>query len=237
MRFTRSLLLGAVGSLALALALPGVAAFASVRASSAKPAIIIGSENFEESTIVANIWSDVLTKAGYKVTVEPSLGARAIVVSAIEKGQINLEPDYAASLLDYLNNGDHRAGRGQHRHRRTRRPEGAGVVRGDRAAGLEGLGHQRVRRHQGHGAEGPPDHHLEPQALRQELRARRTAGVPGQRRLRARPQEGLRPQLQVGSRASTRPARSASPPSRTARSRWSSCSPVTATWCRTTSWP
>jgi osmoprotectant transport system substrate-binding protein len=105
MRFKRSLLLGAVGSLALALALPGVAAFASVRASSAKPAIVIGSENFEESTIVADIWSDVLTKAGYNVTVKPSLGARAIVVSALEKGQINLEPDYAASLLDFLNNG------------------------------------------------------------------------------------------------------------------------------------
>ena len=39
------------------------------------------------------------------MTVEPSLGTRAIVVSALEKGQINLEPDYAASLLDYLNNG------------------------------------------------------------------------------------------------------------------------------------
>jgi osmoprotectant transport system substrate-binding protein len=105
MRFKRSLLLGAVGALALALSLPGVAAFASVRASSAKPTITIGSENFEESTIVANIWSDVLTKAGYSVTVEPSLGARAIVVSALEKGQINLEPDYAASLLAYLHNG------------------------------------------------------------------------------------------------------------------------------------
>jgi osmoprotectant transport system substrate-binding protein len=105
MRFKRSLLLGVVGSVALAMALPGVAAFASVRASSAKPAIVIGGENFEESTIVANIWSDVLTKAGYSVTVKPSLGARAIVVSALEKGQINLEPDYAASLLEYLNNG------------------------------------------------------------------------------------------------------------------------------------
>ena len=81
MRFKRSLLLGAVGSLALALALPGVAAFASVRASSAKPTIIIGSTNFEEQAIVSNIWSDVLTKAGYNVTVKPSLGTRAIVVS------------------------------------------------------------------------------------------------------------------------------------------------------------
>ena len=33
------------------------------------------------------------------MTVEPALGTRAIVVPAIEKGQINLEPDYAASLL------------------------------------------------------------------------------------------------------------------------------------------
>jgi osmoprotectant transport system substrate-binding protein len=106
MRFKRPLLLGAIGSLALAIALPSVAAFASVRASSAKPAIIIGGENFDESTIVANIWSDVLTKAGYSVTVKANLGARAIIVSALEKGQINLEPDYAASLLEYLNNGN-----------------------------------------------------------------------------------------------------------------------------------
>ena len=42
MRFKRSLLLGAVGSLVLAIALPGAAALASVRASSAKPAIVIG---------------------------------------------------------------------------------------------------------------------------------------------------------------------------------------------------
>jgi osmoprotectant transport system substrate-binding protein len=72
---------------------------------SAKPTIIIGSTNFEEQAIVSNIWADVLEKAGYTVTVEPSLGTRAIVVPAIEKGQIDLEPDYAASLLDFLNNG------------------------------------------------------------------------------------------------------------------------------------
>ena len=182
MRFKRSLLLGAVGSLALALALPGVAAFASLRTSSAKPAIVIGSTNFEEQAIVSNIWSDVLTKAGYTVTVEPSLGTRAIVVPAIEKGQINLEPDYAASLLDFLNNGS-RQRPGQHRHRHPRRPEGAGVVRGDRAPRLEGVGHQRLRRHQGHGEEVPPDDHLQPEALRVEAHARRPAGVPDERRV------------------------------------------------------
>src|ERR1019366_8247700 len=80
------------------------AALASVSAAS-KPTIIIGSANFEEQAIVSNIWADVLKKAGYQVTVEPALGARAIVVPAIEQGQISLEPDYAASLLDFLHNG------------------------------------------------------------------------------------------------------------------------------------
>ena len=103
MRFKRSLLIGFLAASAAAFTVPG-AASASVKAAS-KPAIIIGSTNFEEQAIVSNIWADVLEKAGYKVTVEPALGTRAIVVPAIEKGQIDLEPDYAASLLDFLNNG------------------------------------------------------------------------------------------------------------------------------------
>jgi len=68
----------------------------------AKPTIVIGSTNFEEQTIVANLYADVLEHAGYKVRVEPSLGTRAIVVPALEHGQIDLEPDYAGSLVNYL---------------------------------------------------------------------------------------------------------------------------------------
>jgi osmoprotectant transport system substrate-binding protein len=88
-----------------ALALVGGPA-ASAGASGSKPSIIIGSTNFEEQAIVANIWADVLQKAGYQVTVKPALGTRAIVVPAIEHDQINLEPDYAASLLGYLHGGN-----------------------------------------------------------------------------------------------------------------------------------
>ena len=66
------------------------------------PTIVIGSTNFEEQTIVANLYADVLKHAGYKVKVEPSLGTRSIVVPAIESGQIDLEPDYAGSLVNYL---------------------------------------------------------------------------------------------------------------------------------------
>ena len=71
----------------------------------AKPTIKIGATNFEEQEIVANLYGDVLQHAGYPVKVEPALGTRAVVVPAIEHGQIDLEPDYAASLLGYLHGG------------------------------------------------------------------------------------------------------------------------------------
>jgi osmoprotectant transport system substrate-binding protein len=106
MRFTRSLLAGSFAGLtALAATLAIPAASAPASAASSKPTIVIGSTNFEEQAIVSNIWADVLKKAGYPVTVEPALGTRAIVVPALEKGQINLEPDYAASLLSFLHGG------------------------------------------------------------------------------------------------------------------------------------
>jgi osmoprotectant transport system substrate-binding protein len=105
MRLARFLAAGLFAALVATLAFPVVSAGASTSASS-KPTIIIGSTNFEEQAIVSNIWADVLKKAGYNVTVEPALGTRSIVVPAIEKGQIDLEPDYAASLLGYLHNGE-----------------------------------------------------------------------------------------------------------------------------------
>src|SRR5580698_275819 len=101
MRFTRPLTLGALALLAATFAVPA----ASASASSGKPSIVIGSTNFEDQAIVSNIWEDVLQKAGYQVKVEPALGTRAIVVPAIEKGQTNLEPDYAGSLLAFFPGG------------------------------------------------------------------------------------------------------------------------------------
>ena len=106
MRFPRSLVLGALAALASTLIVPAAFTAAPAGAASSKPTIVIGSTNFEEQAIVSNIWADVLKKAGYQVTVQPALGTRAIVVPAIEHGQINLEPDYAASLLGFLHGGN-----------------------------------------------------------------------------------------------------------------------------------
>ncbi len=102
MRTTRLLLAGLAVTATL---LFGVAAATASAAASSTPTIIIGSTNFEEQAIVSNLYGDVLAHAGYSVKVEPSLGTRAVVVPALEQGQLDLEPDYAASLLAFLNGG------------------------------------------------------------------------------------------------------------------------------------
>src|SRR5580704_2787013 len=109
MLFRRSL----IGAAALAVATVSLAGCSSSGSSSAsKPTIIIGSTNFEEQEIVANMYGDVLSKAGYPVKVEPALGTRPVVVPALQHNQITLEPDYAASLLSYLNGGNPQAAGG-----------------------------------------------------------------------------------------------------------------------------
>lgn len=110
MLFRRSLL----GAAALAVATVSLAGCSSGNsASSSKPTVIIGSTNFEEQEIVANMYGDVLSKAGYPVKVEPALGTRSVVVPALQHNQITLEPDYAASLLGYLNGGTPQAAGGE----------------------------------------------------------------------------------------------------------------------------
>jgi osmoprotectant transport system substrate-binding protein len=95
----------AVAATSVLLAACGSSGGGTGAASATKPTITIGAQNFEEDEIVADLYGDVLSHAGYPVKVEPPLGTRAVVVPAIEHGQIDLEPDYAASLLGYLHGG------------------------------------------------------------------------------------------------------------------------------------
>jgi osmoprotectant transport system substrate-binding protein len=67
------------------------------------PTIVIGSVNFTEANIVADLYGDVLRHAGYSVRLRLNLGARQEVVPALEAGAIDIEPDYAGTLLLYLN--------------------------------------------------------------------------------------------------------------------------------------
>lgn len=64
--------------------------------------VTVGSTNFSEQLILAQMYAAVLEKAGVDVTVRPNLGAREVVFPALEKGEIDLLPEYNGSVLSFL---------------------------------------------------------------------------------------------------------------------------------------
>lgn len=66
------------------------------------PTVRIGSTNFTEQEIVAELYAQVLEQAGYKVERRYKLGSREIVAPALESGQIDLYPEYLATYVIYL---------------------------------------------------------------------------------------------------------------------------------------
>ena len=70
--------------------------------SASSTTITIGSTNFPEQVIVANLYSDVLQHAGFKTNLRADLGTRTAVEPALAHGSLDLYPDYAGSLLVFL---------------------------------------------------------------------------------------------------------------------------------------
>src|ERR687895_315886 len=64
--------------------------------------VTVGSTNFSEQLILAQMYAAVLEKAGVQVEVRPNLGAREVVFPALEKGEIDLLPEYNGSVLSFL---------------------------------------------------------------------------------------------------------------------------------------
>jgi len=104
MRVPRTLFasLIAVGMVVLPIATAGASPRAlSSRPAASLPTIVIGNEGFTESDLMQYIYGDLLTNAGYKVSYQ-STASRAVAIPALEAGHIDLLPDYAGSLLVYL---------------------------------------------------------------------------------------------------------------------------------------
>jgi osmoprotectant transport system substrate-binding protein len=85
-----------------ALAIAAAVGIPAASAGAAKPTIVIGATNFPEQAIVANAYGDVLQHAGYPVQVKANLGTRSVVEPALAHGQLDIEPDYAGTLLIFL---------------------------------------------------------------------------------------------------------------------------------------
>ncbi len=67
------------------------------------PTVTIGAQDFGESAILAEIYGQALQDAGYPVEQQALGGFRQVVYTALDSGDINFAPDYAASALEYLN--------------------------------------------------------------------------------------------------------------------------------------
>jgi osmoprotectant transport system substrate-binding protein len=74
---------------------------ASPSVAGATPDIKIGSDDFYESAVVAEMWAQVLEKNGYKVERHLNIGARQVREPALEQGQIDMVPEYVGSGLGY----------------------------------------------------------------------------------------------------------------------------------------
>jgi osmoprotectant transport system substrate-binding protein len=101
----KSIILTGVLAAATAVALVGCASSASLSGGgSTKSAgtVTVGSANFSENVILADIYGQALAAKGFKVDYKLNIGARAVYIPALEAGDIDVIPEYSGSILSYL---------------------------------------------------------------------------------------------------------------------------------------
>src|ERR1043165_3390871 len=67
-----------------------------------KGSLTIASAGFTESQVMANMYADLLAKAGYKTSVR-DVSASEVFQSSLEDGRIDVVPEYVATYADQLN--------------------------------------------------------------------------------------------------------------------------------------
>ncbi|MET7291157.1 ABC transporter substrate-binding protein [Streptomyces griseoloalbus] len=64
--------------------------------------VVVGSNNFAESTLLADIYGEALRAKGLKVSYKHNIGSRETTYSLMKNGSITVLPEYNGSLLAYL---------------------------------------------------------------------------------------------------------------------------------------
>lgn len=67
--------------------------------------VSVGSTDFTEQQIVAEMYALVLEDAGYTVDRRYQLGSREVVFPALEGGELDVTAEYVGTLLEFLNGG------------------------------------------------------------------------------------------------------------------------------------
>ena len=64
--------------------------------------IVIGSANFQENVVLANIYAGALKAKGVKVSTKLNIGSRETYYRGLQDGSIDLIPEYSGVLLQYF---------------------------------------------------------------------------------------------------------------------------------------
>jgi len=74
-----------------------------------KPAITVGSANFPENVVLAEIYAGALSAKDFKVDKKLNVGSREALFPAMERGDISVLPEYTGTLLSYVTKGKSKA--------------------------------------------------------------------------------------------------------------------------------
>ncbi len=89
--------------LSRARALALIASAPLVASCQSRSAINVGSKNFTESIVIGEIYAQTLEAAGYRVERRLNLGSTQIALAAMQRGDIDLYPEYTGTaLIDVL---------------------------------------------------------------------------------------------------------------------------------------
>ena len=64
--------------------------------------LVVGAANFSESATLANLYADALKAAGFDASVKP-VTSREVYEPALEKGDLDVFPEYVGTLTEFLN--------------------------------------------------------------------------------------------------------------------------------------
>jgi len=68
----------------------------------AKPSLTVGSANFPENVVLAEIYAGALAAKDFEVEKKLNVGSREAIFPAMERGDISVLPEYSGALLSYL---------------------------------------------------------------------------------------------------------------------------------------
>lgn len=73
---------------------------------SANGPIVVGSADFTESEILAELYTQALVAKGVQASTKPRIGSREVYLKALQDGSIQAVPEYTGNLLQFLDSGN-----------------------------------------------------------------------------------------------------------------------------------